>query len=426
MRWWSRAVPAVLLLTSLAMLATPRRARTLPVYAARTGFQCAQCHFDPNGGGPRNDFGFGFAKNRHSLAPEDSTSPWKDLALTNRIGDSFPLYVGLNHRFMAIANTTVNTDSLDRAGFFNMESAIHLTFQPHPRLTMVYTRDGFGGGSTTKDAFGMIGGFPLDGYLKAGRIRTPFGLRMDDHTVATRNGFLDFFAPTTFSFGYGDSVVAQFMPYDVRQPDVGIEYGMTWHDFFGRAALTDGDSDPLSPDGYAGAKTVKLGYNTPWYQAGFSFYDDFRRHSSPAFFPTPRRATRWAYYGILHRGPVGLLGEIAAGTDAYEPLSGVPQPRKNSLAGWAEVDWFPLRQWNFRVRYDHLSLDRGNADSYLRDLNTHTRYAVEADWVPVPFAELRWTLRRIDHKAEAFRDVFGFAVPIDDETQSYLQLHFSY
>ena len=172
---------------------------------------------------------------------------------------------------------------------------------------------------------------------------------------------------------------------DIRVHDVGVEYGMTWHDFFGRVAITDGDSDPLSPNGYAGAKTVKLGYNTPWYQAGFSFYDDFRRHSV-VFTPTARRATRWAYYGILHRGPVGLLGEIAAGTDAYEPLSGVSQPRKNSLAGWAEVDWWPRREWNFRVRYDHLSLDRGNADPYLRDLNAHSRYAVEADWVPVPFA----------------------------------------
>jgi len=425
MRWWNRAVPAVLVFISIASLISARRAQTLPAYAARTGLMCGQCHFDPNGGGPRNEFGFNFAKNRHSLAPEDSTSKWKDLSLVNRVGDSFPLYVGLNHRFMAIANTTVKNDSLDRAGFFNMESAIHLTFQPHPRLTMVYTRDGFGGGAVTQDAFGMISGFPLDGYVKVGRIRTPFGLRMDDHTVATRDGFLDFFFPTTFAIGYSDSVVSQFSPFDVRVPDTGLEYGSTWHDFFGRVAVTNGASDPLGGNAYAGAKTVKLGYNTPWYQAAFSFYDDFERF--PTGFPAPiKRATRWGYYGILHHGPAGILGEIAAGTDEFTPAVGVTGPKRNSLAGWAEADWWPRRQWNARVRYDYMSLDRGNPDPYIRDLNTHTRYSVEADWVPVPFAELKWALRRIDHKADAFRDAFGTRVPIDDETQMFLQVHLSY
>ncbi len=42
--------------------------------------------------------------------------------------------------------------------------------------------------------------------------------------------------------------------------------------------------------------------------------------------------------------------------------------------------------------------------------------------MPVPFAEVRWTYRRINHKAD--KDAFG--VPIPDENQAYLQLHFSY
>lgn len=431
MRRSLRAVPAVLLLVSLATLLTARRAQTVPQYAARSGLMCQNCHFDPNGGGARNEFGFAFAKNRHAIEPEGETSPWKDLTLTNRVGDNFPLYVGLNQRFMALANTTAKSDSLDRAGFYNMENALHLAFQPHPRLTLVYTRDGFDGGSSSKEAFGMIGGFPMGGYLKAGRFRTPFGLRMDDHTVATRNGFLDFFAPTLFSVGYQDSVKGAFLPWDPRQPDMGLEYGLDWNGAFARASLTGGDSHPLfsQSNPYASATTLKLGYNRAGYQGAISIYDEFRRFDPLASATEVKRATRWGYYGLVSRGPVALLGEVSAGTDETVPVvtGRASGPKTNSLAWWAEVDYTPVRQANLRLRYDRMNLDRGAIDPYIRELNQHSRMAFEAEWVPVPFAELRWTLRMIDHDGDEFRNDFsGGKTPIEDETQMYLQFHFSY
>ena len=52
----------------------------------------------------------------------------------------------------------------------------------------------------------------------------------------------------------------------------------------------------------------------------------------------------------------------------------------------------------------------------MRDANTYRRYVVEGELVPVPFAELRWTLRYIDAQDDA----------IPDERQAYLQMHFSY
>src|SRR5437762_7342981 len=137
-----RAVSLLLLVASLGSLFVGRSAQTLPLYAARTGNLCGQCHFDPNGGGPRNDYGFMFARNRHSL-DADTTGAWKDLNLTNKIGENMPVYIGVNQRFMLITNTSSQSDSLDRAGFFNMESAIYLTFKPHDKLTLVYSRDGF-------------------------------------------------------------------------------------------------------------------------------------------------------------------------------------------------------------------------------------------------------------------------------------------
>jgi hypothetical protein len=45
----------------------------------------------------------------------------------------------------------------------------------------------------------------------------------------------------------------------------------------------------------------------------------------------------------------------------------------------------------------------------------YTRYAFETEWVPVPFAELRATVRQIEQQDGPY-----------EETQGYLQFHFSY
>jgi hypothetical protein len=416
MRRFLRLVPAALLIASLAVLALSRPGDTVPLFAARQGLMCQNCHFDPNGGGPRNDFGFAYARNRHSVDPEDSTSQWADLDLTNKIGETMPLYVGLNHRFMLLDNNTASVDGLDRLGFFNMENAIHLAFQPHHRLALVYTTDAFSSGPTppgigtapavrSKEAFGMISGFPFNGYFRAGRFRVPFGLRMDDHTVATRNSFLDF------------SGGGAFLPFDPRDPDMGFEVGGSNASWFGRASFTNGDAQVFG-GGFAEAKTVKLGFNSPRHQSGVSFYDNYnseRGGLSPSF---PKRATRWGYYGLGSFGPLAGIVEVAAGTDEAEPDPGsglATGPKTNSLAWFAEVDYTPMRFLNGRLRYDYLQLDR-SSDPVIRDASTHRRYAAEAEYLPVPFAELRAVIRWIDHED----------VALHDEAQGYLQFHFSY
>jgi hypothetical protein len=405
-----RALAILLVCTPFAALLVPRGAGTVPLYAARNGLACGSCHFDPNGGGPRNEFGFAFAKNRHALEPE-AEGAFKDLTLTNRVGENMPVYFGANQRFMMLTNATVNNDSLDRFGFFNMESAIHIAFQPHPRLTLVYTHDTFSSGGNPigtvtrqKEAFGMIGGFPWDGYVRAGRFRIPFGLRMDDHTVATRAGFLDFVSP-----GY------TFLPYDPRQPDMGLELGAERSHVFGRAAYTNGRANVVGAGPYAETKTLKLGYRDPRFETALSIYDDYAKQAG--FSPANARQTRWGGYAITHWREFALLGEVVAGTDEGQPLAGQATLRTNRLGGWAELDYAVTRALNLRTRFDYLVVDR---DKLVRDANTFTRWALEGEWVPVPFAELRATLRHIDYKENQ-----GF-FNVDNENQAYVQFHFSY
>lgn len=410
MRSMPRVFMVVLLLACVAALITARPATTVPLYAAKQGLQCQSCHFDPNGGGPRNEFGFGFAKNRHALEPEAS-GEFADLALTNRVSETLPLYVGVNQRFMLLGSEQVSGDGLDRLGFFNMENSLHLTFQPHSKLTMVYSRDGFNEASRSRDAFGLLA-LPANMYLKAGQFRIPFGLRMDDHTVATRNGFLDF------------QTQQRVLPYDPRVTNRGLELGGERSSFFGRAAWTEHAQDaagPLGGNSKSQTVTAKLGYAVPQYQGGISVFDDWIRED-PTGAGERARATRWGYYGMTHFGPLALLGEVVAGTDEYtigDPAQ--PFAKINSLGYFAQLDYAPAREWNFRVRYDRMEVDR-SSDELIRDANSWTRMALEGEYVPVPFAELRWTLRYVDPDAKD--DGFGAEPPA--ETQAYLQFHFSY
>lgn len=401
-----RAIPPALAAVPAVLLLVAGRGLTVPLYAARQGLMCQSCHFDPNGGGPRNDFGFAFARNRHSLEA-DTTGAWKDLNLVNKVGDNFPLYFGVNQRLMYIANRQLAPRGLDHAGFYDMESSLHFAFQPHPRLTLVYSHDGFDEFAVvTKEAFGILS-LTRDLYLRAGQFRVPFGLRLDDHTVATRNSFLDF------------ETGQAFLPYDPRRTDRGVEVGGSRGPWFGRASFTDGASNPLGfANTNAQAEAAKLGFNLSHVQGAASFYDDYSYGVGPA---QRVRATRWGYYGLGHAGPFAFLGEIAAGTDRFVASSPGPDVRVNLLAGWAEADYSPARAYNFRVRYDRLELDRAS-DPAVRDQNTYNRYALEGEVVPVPFAEIRWALRLIDPVAT--RDVFN--QPLNNEKQGFIQFHFSY
>lgn len=394
-----RAFPFLLVFAGLLLVLLPSRGASVPLFAARTGLQCGTCHFDPNGGGARNEFGFAYAKNRHSLEAE-ADGEFKDLALRNRVGDDLPLYFGVNQRFMLLADHREIGDLPDASGFFNMESGLHVTFQPVSRLTLAYsTLTSPSGLASTRDAWGMIGMGPH--YLKAGQFRVPFGLRMDDHTVATRNSFLDY---------YGGG---RFLPYDPHFSDRGVEFGATHGSMFGRASWTNGVSaqgaNPPADGKHPQALTAKLGYAAPRYQGAVSVYDEFHQTGGRGV-----RSSRWGYYGMANAGKFALLGEAAAGTDKRETAGG--PVATNQLAYWVEVDYTPHRQYNVRARYDHLELDRSTQQA------SFNRYSIEGEYQPLPFAEIRWTLRMIDPVAE--RNTFDEVR--ESEKQGYIQFHFSY
>jgi hypothetical protein len=206
--------------------------------------------------------------------------------------------------------------------------------------------------------------------------------------------------------GFGDTGIGgTYLPYDPRNPDMGIELGGDVNGWYGRMAITNGPANLLGASNTTvDGRSAKFGYNTSWYQGGFSVYEQSGG-------TVQVRSDRWAYSALAHHGPVAFIGEIGAGTDVDPFAVG----KINLLAGFAELDYAPTRWSNVRVRYDRQELDRDRGEA-IAEANTFTRYALEGEFVPVPFAELRWAVRYIQ-PASAL---------IHDQRQAYLQFHFSY
>lgn len=360
-----RRGPAVVLVTlSLGLaFASARPVLSLPTYAARTGLDCRSCHFDPNGGGPRNSLGFLFEKQRHDLAADPDTT-WAALPATNQIGDV--LFVGTNTRLAYFGMGTWNLVQL--SSFFQMQGALDVTLQPHPNLAIVMVRD-FGefSGDVTRDLYGLIQDSGGNYYVKAGRIRGVFGLRQDDHTGGTRGGFLN-----TAAGGTGG-----FLPYDPRTVSSGLEAGVALGAHTLSASLTNGGNAFTNHVQAVGAKfTAPM----PLGRIGFSIYDHYETS-------TGNRSSRWSGFGLARVPGVPDLtiqGEMGFGTDDLGNGE-----KRNLLATYLQSDYRINRGFTMRARYDFSDVFRSTPG------NASERFAVEGEFTLVPFADLRLGYREI-------------------------------
>ncbi len=348
----------VLLLPCAVALAR-KPAFTLPMYAARTGMECRSCHFDPNGGGPRNPVGYLFSRQRHDMTPDPDTT-WEQIPASNAIGNV--LFLGTNTRLLYLYSGHEGSSRTDLSSFFQMQGALDVTLQPHPNLTIVMVRD-FGeySGDVTRDIYGQIQDAGGHFYVRAGRIRPPFGLRQDDHQSALRGGFLN-----TVTGGSGG-----FLPYDPHAVESGLEAG-TYHGPIAlTAAIQNGGSAFVNR---AQAATAKLVAAVPSGRIGLSIHDRYLTSSGT-------RATRWSGYGLfstpgLH--DLTWLGEVGFGTDDLG--GGV---RHNLVASFAEADYRVNRGVLLRLKYDYSDVFRSAPG------NAAERYVVESDLTLVPFADLK-------------------------------------
>lgn len=205
-----------------AVILIPQRGKALYYYAAKEWTRCGTCHVNPTGGMLRTQVGIDYAKNHHSFqdSEESTNNP------TFFLGDN--LQFGSDMRFIYYYRDTTevgNPLAHSQSTFFTDQGAIYLGAYLGSHLVLFYNNDfGFAGMGQNREMWGMIRKLPFNSYIKAGRFKIRYGIRLDDHIAFIKD-----------RLGFGS-----------RSQDNGLEVGFTPNVFFAYLAVTNGQ-DPAFP-----------------------------------------------------------------------------------------------------------------------------------------------------------------------------------
>ena len=338
---------------------TSRPVTALPLYASREGAKCVTCHFDPNGGGIRNDFGFSYGKNRHSMEPEDR---WADVTVNPQLNDWIRL--GVDTRISYVASHVHGSSStLDQSTFFPMQANLRVAVTPIDYLSIVGSHGLYlqSGGSASapyvaREWYGLFQGLPYNAFIQVGKFRNPFGLRQEDHTSFLRS--------------------EDFLSFDSQVEDAGIAVGSTGRNGWFEFAYTNGEG---AFEERAQALAGKVAWSYPYLQGGLSGYHRYDESSDAAF-------DRWSLYLTRTFGQLTLLGEYGRGTTESTFAT------VNNDAAFAEAVYRVNRGVQVRGKLDWMDSNRGEGGSITR------RYAGELDLIPMPFVQVQLSARYYEYE----------------------------
>jgi hypothetical protein len=352
-----RAVFGVVVSLLVSMVAVPSLT-ALPIYASREGAKCVSCHFDPNGGGIRNDFGFTYGKNRHSMEPEER---WADVTVNPQLNDWIRL--GLDTRMTYIASHVQGDQStLSTSTFFPMQANLRVAVTPLDYLSIVGSHGlylqtaGFSEPYLAREWYGLFHGLPYNAFVQVGKFRNPFGLRQDDHTSFVRT--------------------EDFLSFDSQVEDAGIAAGSTGRNGWFEVAFTNGEA---AFEERAQALSGKVAWSYPWLQGGVSGYHRYDESLDVSF-------DRWSLYLTRTFGPLTLLGEYGRGTTEDDAVA------VNNDAAFGELVYRVSRGMNVRGKFDWMDSNRGEGGSITK------RYAGQVDLIPMPFVQLQLSARYYEYE----------------------------
>ena len=345
-----------LLVAVLGLLLAPS-AQALPLYASREGKACVACHYDPNGGGMRNDFGFLYGKNRHGM---DTEEKWAKVTIDPRLNDW--IAIGADTRVLYIASHIEGGRTLALSSFFPMQGQLNLALTPHDYVTVVVshgirTDKVAGEDYVARELYGLIHGLPHDLYAQVGRFRLPFGLRQDDHTSYIRT--------------------VDFLPYNSQQDDAGIEIGMAGSTYTGQLSFTNGEGTLTGERAQTLAGKATLVQKR--IQGGVSGFHSYNENLGT-------KQNRWAAFASTTWQKLTLLGEYGGGTQRGFGTT------TNLWAAFGEADYRLARGINLRAKVDYLDPNKDASN------DRFFRWLVETDLMPIPFTEIKLSYRAHDEE----------------------------
>ena len=330
------------------LLGLSRSASAEPRFAVREGLPCSACHVNRTGGGMRTPFGVAWA--------QSNLPTWRSPGVFDpRLGESVSIGANLrlDERSVLPASTTLESKhyhSTASSSFESTEGNLYVRADVVPQRLAVYVDETVAPeGASNREAFVLLQGLPLNGYVKAGRFMLPYGLRIQDDTAFMRQ-------QTGFTYA---------------NQDLGVEIGIAPQPFTASVAVSNGSLG--GPDtNLAKQVTAQFGVVAPWGRLSASVaYNDT---SVPDF---PFKTLTSGMHGGLRLGRLTMLGSL-------DWIRGMGQPTHyDQVALFTEGDFEAWKGVHLRGRFEAFdpSLQIQN--------NERDRFIVGASWFTTQFMELR-------------------------------------
>ena len=318
-------------------MSLPHLVMAEPFLAIQTGFHCSQCHVNPTGGGLRNSFGRVFTQTQLPVS--------EDSGVGNLLGElGNQVSIGLDMRGSARLPDTNAVD--DNLSFMTDRVTLYLSARLAEGTQVYLDQQMAPGGSLNREAWVRLGG--NSGYLKAGRLFLPFGIRLEDDTALIR----------------------QLTNIHFNTPDTGIEIGHIGTHWNLQLAVTNGNGGGFvdSDDG------KQISVRGEWVQSGWRAGGSVNLNETDS---VDRDMT--GIFAGIRTGAVSWLLEFDQITDSQ---SGLPD-REQDLA-FIEANWL-IRKGH----YLKLGLESRSGGQF-EDLN---RTTVEYQWFPHQHTHLRFGYR---------------------------------
>lgn len=368
-------------LIGLALAAVPGQAR--PQYSVREGMYCTSCHVDPAGGGLRRANGFSYALGRHAWEVEPKFEGWKvDPEITKgvRLGSDLR-YSGIgfkekDHYDAADPGQDNGEEYPQSYAPYAMQGSIYFAFSPVEQLTLYYDLDLAASVVKQRDFYGMAHDLgALKGYVKAGMIRSPYGLRLEDHTAFVRGRAG---APT------GE---AGIMDLDPRYAYPGVEIGATPGAGFVHLAYQD-ENGTYSPNFQGGKLSAKAFSGKAGLLRGPLMVGVSARTNGRGDADKETRSTRYGAFAQFGEKDFVISVEGDAGTDKLTAAG----PDRKLTAGYLAGEYYLGRAWTLRGEMNYMDqhVDQDGAGKEVA-----RRYGLGAELCPLPFLRLSANYRYV-------------------------------
>ncbi|MBI3186223.1 MAG: hypothetical protein HYZ28_29140 [Myxococcales bacterium] len=341
-----------------------------PHLAAREGFVCSQCHHNRTGGGMRNSFGRVYSQvvlPAFKPAPREEAAPAVgSLFLDGQLGEH--VSVGADFRLQVstafAAKGSFQGQQLTArptSTFKIAEADLYLSVQLLEDRLSVYVDEVVSPESAaSREAFLLVEGLPARGYLKAGRILLPYGLRLADDTAFIRD---------VTGFNYGNQ-------------DLGLELGAEPGPTFLAVAVSNGTQGGLD-NNLSKQLTASAGLVGRLGRVGASF--------SYADGSTEQRKVSRRVWGAFATATVGRFTILAEADHVLDRQSPSEEPEsREQWAFYGELDVLIRRGLNLRVGYDFNDPDLAVPE------DQRERFNFSLDVFPLQFlrASVTYHLRR--------------------------------